>query len=305
MNNKLISGLCVAISFGILALVIDPITDKLAALLKSNPTVIINKPNVYYKEANYLYVKQTEDFIPYSSQALKDVFFSILNNGYETFTFYCPVEYPDCIKDVHTLSSDADTLTHINNYVSPFNNFKNIRVIYDETGEVTIEIEKLYTNEEITTINNELDKIINQQIKPEMDLEEQILTIHNYIINKTQYDVKKIDGKSTYRSNTAYGPIIEGHAICGGYADAMALFLNRLKVPNFKVASSTHVWNAVFLEGNWLHLDLTWDDPVDEGNRSSNNLIHKFYLISTATLEDYQITDHDFPKIVYQEMVSK
>ena len=81
----------------------------------------------------------------------------------------------------------------------------------------------------------------------------------------------------------------------------MALVLYRLGLDNYKVASNTHVWNAVFLDGEWLHLDLTWDDPVSE-DRSKNNLLHKFFLIDTPTLESFDIKDHTYSKAIYREL---
>ena len=81
----------------------------------------------------------------------------------------------------------------------------------------------------------------------------------------------------------------------------MALVLDRLEVANFKVASSTHVWNAVLIDDEWLHLDLTWDDPVSV-DHSKDTLLHKFYLINTETLEEFDINDHSFNKSVYREL---
>ncbi len=282
---------------------IGTITDNLAKLLRKEPTIIIAKPNSYYKSYNYKFVEESKDFIPYSKQDLKNIFFSILNNGYQTFTFYCPSEYTDCLSDVNSFSSDTNLLTNINNFVSPFNNFTDLKVIYDETGEVTVKINKLYTPEEINTINNKIETIISNEITSDMELEDKVLKIHDYIINNTKYDEDRINGIIKYKSNIAYGPLIENYGICGGYADAMALFLNKWNIPNYKVASSTHVWNAIYINEQWLHLDLTWDDPVSE-DRSIDTLLHKFYLIDTKTLEDYEITDHDFNKTVYRELVT-
>ncbi|MDD2504971.1 MAG: transglutaminase domain-containing protein [Bacilli bacterium] len=282
---------------------INPVTDKLAKVLRREPTVIITKPNSYYKSYNYKYVKESKTYIPYSKQDLKDIFYSILNNGYQSLTFYCPSEYTDCLNDVNSFSSDANLLTHINNFVSPFNTFSDIKVIYDETGEVTVKINKLYTTEEINQINSQIDKIIAKEIKEDMELEDKVLKIHDYVINTTKYDEDRINNIIKYKSNIAYGPLIEKYGICGGYADTMALFLNRWNVPNFKVSSTTHVWNAIYINDTWLHLDLTWDDPVSE-DRTINTLLHKFYLIDTKTLEEYNITDHDFNKTIYQELAN-
>lgn len=291
------------IGLGVLAFKLDDITDKLAKVLRREPTVVISKVNSHYKNNGFEFVKESTNYIPYSRQDLKDIFYSSLNSGYETFTFYCPTEYFECLDDVHSFSSDNSLLTHINNFVSPFNNFDNIKVVYDETGEVTIKVNKLYSPDEINVINQEIDRIIATELTSEMELEDKILTIHDYIINKTKYDEERLDGIINYKSNIAYGPLIEGYGICGGYSDAMALFLNRWNVPNFKVASDTHVWNGVYIGDTWLHLDLTWDDPVSE-DRSKDTLLHKFYLINTLALEGYEITDHDFNKTIYRELAN-
>jgi len=280
---------------------LDFITDKIAILLKHQPTVIITNPNEYYKNNNYKFVQESIDYIPYSKQDIKNIFYSILNNGYDKFTFYCPSQYVDCTKDVNTISTDSTLLTHINNFISPFNNFSSIKVINNESGEINVEVTKAYQQLEIDEINKKIDYIMHNYLTSDIALEDKILTIHDYIINNTKYDQDRINGIINYKSNIAYGPLIENFAICGGYADAMALFLNRLNVPNFKVASETHVWNAIFINNQWLHLDLTWDDPVSQYS-DHNTLIHKFYLIDTITLKNYDIKDHDYDETIYQEL---
>ncbi|NLA33057.1 MAG: hypothetical protein GX864_03880, partial [Mollicutes bacterium] len=97
----------------------------------------------------------------------------------------------------------------------------------------------------------------------------------------------------------AYGTLIQGKAICSGYADAMAIFLSEFNIPNFKVASETHVWNAVYINNNWYHLDATWDDQID--SNGNEKLIHKFFLINSANLKKYASDDHIFDKTIYQE----
>ncbi len=280
---------------------IDFLTDKIALVLKHQPTVIISDPNENYKNNNYKFVQESIDFIPYSKQDIKNIFYSILNNGYDKFTFYCPSEYLDCTNDVNDISTDSALLTHINNFISPFNNFSSIEVNYNKAGEINIQVIKAYQTAEIDEINNKIDVIIQNYLNNDMALEDKILTIHDYIINNTKYDQNRINGIKTYKSNIAYGPLIQNYGICGGYADAMALFLNRLGVPNFRIASESHVWNAVKINNRWLHLDLTWDDPVSQYS-NKDNLIHKFFLIDSNTLQNYDTKDHDFDKTIYQEL---
>ncbi len=281
----------------------NKITTTVSETLESKPKVVISDPNSYYKKVDYSFVKRSKDYIPYSKQDIKDIFYSILNSGYDTFTFYCPSEYTECLDDIAALSEDKDALTNINNFVNPFNSFNNIKVIYSTSGEVNVEISKLYTEDEIISIKNRMTEIKKEMFRDNMLNEDKILAVHDYIINHTRYDEKRQTNESTYKSNKAYGSLIEGYAVCGGYADAMALFLDELGIPNFKVSSSTHVWNAVFIHNKWLHLDLTWDDPVTI-NSDVQSLSHKFYLIDSNKLEEYKITDHEYDKAIYQELAN-
>ena len=73
-----------------------------------------------------------------------------------------------------------------------------------------------------------------------------IRKIHNYIINNTKYDSARADSNIIdYDSDIAYGPLLEGYALCGGYTEAMELFLEKLHIKSFRVASEEHIWNAV------------------------------------------------------------
>ncbi len=81
----------------------------------------------------------------------------------------------------------------------------------------------------------------------------------------------------------------------------MSLLLDKLGIKNFKIASKTHVWNAVYINNQWLHLDLTWDDPVSERGPI---LDHKYFLITTDELvkaDGDDIDTHVFDKTVYLE----
>lgn len=94
-------------------------------------------------------------------------------------------------------------------------------------------------------------------------LQKNITLAHDYIINNSKYDTDRSDlDIVNYKSDIAYGPLLQGYGICGGYTDAMQLFLEKLGVKSYRVSSEKHIWNAVNLNDNWYNLDLTWDDPV-------------------------------------------
>lgn len=285
---------------------IKPITNFFKNLINNNKTIIINPKNKYYKDYDFLFIKNTDNYTPYSYNDLLNIFYSVINNGWDEFTFYCPSEYSDCINDVELISNNQVLLSQINDFASPFNSFDEINTLYDETGEITISLNNTYTKEEQNIINEKLDSIISSNINDSMALEQKLKSLHDYIINTTKYDIDKNNtGESIYHSSTAYGALIEGFATCNGYADAYALILDRLGVKNYRITSDTHIWNAVYFNDEWLHIDLTWDDPVSESGK--DYLEHNYFLVDNDTLEkeDGTLVDHKFPKAVYLEFKNK
>ncbi len=290
--------LLLAFLLGLIVFNLEDVTDYTAGLVSATPEVTIESPNVYQTGNNFGYVRRSTDFVPYSKRDLLDIFYTILDNGYETFTFYCPSEYASCMTDIEDLTNNQTIITDIGNFVHPFNNFTHLKVVTGSLGEVNIIVTKMYSEKMISAINAKMDRIFDEQLTPDMALEDKILKIHDYIIDTTYYDQ---DGGEN--SGNAYGTLLEGKSKCAGYADAMAIALSRLGVKNYKVASEKHVWNAIYLNDEWSQIDLTWDDPiVQDGAVITDTIRHKFYMINTDTLWSYDTDEHSFDKNVYIEL---
>ncbi len=256
--------------------------------------------NEYYREYNFEYVKNTDDFEPENIVDIRNIFYTIINSGQETFSFYCPNEYTNCTDDVKSLANDQEVLSHINNFVHPYNSFKHIETQYNSLGKVTITISKNYDQKMIEATDAKVNQIIASSLSfAETDVEK-IKIIHDYIINNTRYDVDRSNRTIiNYKSDIAYGPLLQGFGICGGYSDAMQLFLDKLGIKSYRVASNTHVWNIVYVNGNWYHLDLTWDDPVT--TNGTQILDDKYFLIDTKTLHSLDTTEHIYNEEIYSE----
>ncbi len=293
---------------------VGKITDFLAKTISNKPVLTIEKGNEYTKNYDFKYVKNSKDYIPYSYNDLVDIVYSVINQGWQEFTFYCPSEYLDCMSDVTKITKDELTLTHLNNFVHPYNSFNSLKTSIKESGEITINVSYLYKEEEIKDINNYVDNLLKEQYDATLDDYENIKKIHDYIINNTKYDTIRNDtGESEYQSYNAYGPALQGYATCNGYADLMAIILSKLNYPNYKIAttkeeisyeSNGHVWNAVKIDNKWLHLDLTWDDPVSSDGK--DYLYHKYFLVTNEELQkadsgEVNVEEHNFDKTIYLE----
>lgn len=257
--------------------------------------------NSYARDNEFAYVSLTDDFTPENKQDLLNIYYTIINSGKDNFSFYCPEEYTNCIADIKDLANDQSMLSHINNFVHPYNGFRHIETEYDSLGKITIYIEKTYSTDKINEINKKVATIYKSEIKDTDTTEEKIKKIHDYIINNSKYDVERSDSKIVkYDSDTAYGNLIQGYGLCGGYTDSMAIFLDLLGIKNYKVSSENHVWNALELDGKWYHLDLTWDDPIT--TNQTDILEYNFFLIDTDELKKIENTQHNFPTKIYQEL---
>ena len=257
--------------------------------------------NSYYLKYNFEYVKQIEEINLNNKTDLMNLYYTIINNGYDTFDFMCPDKYTDCIDDVTVAANNPKELSNINGFVHPYNSFDVIETRYDALKRVKLNIRKTYDEETINLLNDKVEEIVKKEIKNEANTKKIIKKVHDYIISHTKYDKERTDKNIiNYQSNTAYGVLFEGYGICSGYADTMAIFLNYFDIPNFKVTSENHVWNAVNIDGKWYHLDLTWDDPILSNGKDIVD--DTYFLITTQQLKKLKDSQHNFDEKIYLEL---
>ena len=281
----------------------DDINTIINKYFKWNNIVTLGDKNEYYRDYDFDFVQNTNNFRPNNYQDLLNIYYTVLNAGKSNFTFYCPNSYDNCLSDVKKLANDQDTLSDINNYVHPFNGFNHIESEYDSLGRVTINIIRSYDDNDIKMITSKIDELLPQLVSNTNSLENNIKNVHDYIVNNSKYDSNRSDkGVTSYKSDTAYGPLFEGYALCGGYTDLMELFLERMNIKSFKVSSENHIWNAVYINNNWKHLDLTWDDPVATDGK--DYLEYNYFLIDTDQLLTLEQTEHNFNLKHYKELTT-
>lgn len=278
---------------------IDIITEYTQKIFLSNRKVILTEANEYKRNYDYITFSYEEDYVPYNKKDIENILFNVLNNGWDTFTFYCPIEYKECEKDAQEISNDKVLVTMISNYVSPYNTFSHITTTI-EYKQVTWQIEKKYKEEEINALKQKIDSIINELNLNNLTDHDKIKVLHNYIIKNTMYDNNMATtNESVYQSNKAYGSLIEGYAVCSGYSDAISLFLDEFNIPNIKVSSDNHVWNLVYIDGSWKHLDLTWDDT------ENIYTFYNYFLINTEELKNLDATEHNYDISFYLELINQ
>lgn len=255
------------------------------------------KENNYHNNINSSYIKETDDLLVHNNNELYNVYFTAINRGYDKLTFYCDKSYKKCIDDINKLDESNTAFSYINQLVKVFNSYSTIESTY-LNGRVDIKINKKYSNNDIKRINNEINRIIEElHINDYEDVKDKIKIFHDYIASTNTYDNEKADNdNNTYHSDTAIGTLFEGKSICSGYTDTMSIFLDKLNIPNTRVATKEHVWNALYYNNKWIHIDLTWDDPVSS---SDNVILYNYFMIDTNKLQEIDNEEHNFDKNIY------
>lgn len=275
------------------------LTNEVVIPNKDKEPVTINYNG--YKFDDWLFVHNITDFTAYKYEDFNNIFYTILNSGEKEFSFNCSDTYQSCKEDVQNYINTDETLGNINNLVHPYNSFKNIQVTITNYGKVTIIVEHIYNEEQINYVNNEIENFINNNINTSMSDNDKIKAFHDYIINNTKYDqeVKTDEEKILLSSYNAYGLLTNKKAICGGYTDALAIYLNMLGYKNYRIATNEHIWNLVNVNNKYLHIDATWDDPVT--SNGSDQLLHDYFLIDSNTLHNQDPNEHNYNTNIYLE----
>ena len=254
------------------------------------PTELIT--NKYQKEIDESFVHMTNNFIATSRQDILDIYYTIMASGMSEFTFFCDNDYKDCINEVLKVNDDQELLSQINNFVHVYNSFKTIKTTYTTNGKITLYINRTYSENDIEKINKRLDELENKIIDKSKNERDNIKEIHDYIINNTKYNVED-ENKTNTESSSALGVFFNNLATCNGYTDATSLLLDRLGVKNVRISNDDHIWNLVYLDGKWLHLDVTWDDPVN--NLNKDMLLYDYFLKETSEMD----AKHNYNKEIF------
>lgn len=117
------------------------------------------------------------------------------------------------------------------------------------------------------------------------------LAIHDYLVSNIQY------GGTEEESYDAYSALINGQAVCSGYAEAFKTLLDILGIENKVITGEgngvAHGWNLVNLDGEWYHVDVTWDDPVN----GDGTISHKYFNVTDTDIAiDHTWEVADYPE---------
>ncbi len=118
---------------------------------------------------------------------------------------------------------------------------------------------------------------------------EKVKYIHDTIIAGCDYT---LSGGEYIRD--ADGALINGKALCEGYAKAFAYICQSIGIEAIcvsgEVDDAPHMWNLVKLDGNWYHMDVTFDDPISDKPMCE----YTYFGLTTAGISKTHDIDNPF-----------
>ena len=162
-------------------------------------------------------------------------------------------------------------------------------------GDVTIDASASYltTYDEEQQVSQRVAQILAEIVTDGMTDEHIEKAVHDWIVQHVAYDTNGTE-------YSAYGALFQGTAVCQGYA-LLAFKMLRDAGVGARIIDGlgdgvNHAWNMVYLCGQWYHLDVTWDDPVPDGQTP---IRYTYFNLSDVEMG----ADHSWEQGAYPEAV--
>ena len=168
---------------------------------------------------------------------------------------------------------------------------------YSSSSETVLQILPQYimTGTELEDAQAAFDAAVEQILSgldSSMTEFEKELYLHDVLAGMVTYEF-------TDNAHNAYGALVEGKAVCEGYAEALQYLLQRAGIQSFIATGSSinpgtgvgeaHAWNYVRIDGQYYHVDLTWNDQDEY-------LFHAYFNQTDAIIqEDHAINETAYP----------
>lgn len=131
-------------------------------------------------------------------------------------------------------------------------------------------------------------EIVLKDIDPSWDDKEKALAIHDYLGQSITYDF-------TPNDQTPYGALVEKRCVCNGYATSYEMLMDFLGIQTIRVVSEpmNHAWNMIKLDGDWYHVDNTWDD-VNINDLADPYVSYNYFLRTDDEMQRDDLRHYDW-----------
>lgn len=224
-----------------------------------------------------------------------------MQRGDRKFSLYINGRLP---KPLSELLQDAFDITHLQ---QPFHTQhcgrQQSRYVNVSKNRIKIDFTMTYrmTRDEHAWVTSEINRILAQFITDDMTDLQKIVAVHDYIVRNHQYEMN-----TTGSPFTVFTFMHEKQGVCMAYALLFVKMMEELSIPCYYVIGKAdgesdlgHAWNMVQLDGEWYHIDATWNDL---GSKMKHHEIrYRYFLRSDAFMK----RDHHWNPDHYPQCLSE
>lgn len=212
------------------------------------------------------------------------------------FTLYVNGRLP---KSIDQLLEDAFEQSHMQHpFYTQHCEFRSYRYMNVSKSRVKIDFTIQYrmNRKHEKWMLDEIESILKAITRPTMTTLEKIVAVHDYVAKTFTYDLHTAG--SPY---AVYTFMQEKHGVCMAYALLFEKMMEMLEIPCYYVigkadgeSDAGHAWNMVELDGQWYHIDVTWNDI---GSKSKKHEIrYRYFLCSDELMKkDHQWNLRQYP----------
>ncbi len=163
-------------------------------------------------------------------------------------------------------------------------------VSYTEQSVISIAPEYMMSGETLKNAKLLFEQVLSNTVAQVADMQDEY-EIEKYLHDRLAVGVTYVESANAHN---AYGALVEGKAVCEGYAEALQCLLHRAGIQSLIVLGSSinpstgisenHAWNMVRINGKYYHTDLTWND------QESTLFYAYFNQTDSVITEDHVIT---------------
>lgn len=214
---------------------------------------------------------------------------------YSSFSPTYEIQYKGSTERIEKIVEEAyDSAIKRDDFVYGHISKHSIRFEYGrKTAKIFGEQSYLMTPEQAAYVEMNAQEIVATIEKSAKTDVEKVRAVNDYIVANTAYTEQT---KSSPHS--AYTVLAEHGGVCQGYALLAHTLLQKLGFETQYivgyVGKEGHAWNLVKLDGQWYHLDTTWNDPVPDRNGA---IRYQYFLVDDRTMaRDHTWIANDYPK---------
>ena len=229
-----------------------------------------------------------------NAEQLADAFFYHFSRLDTEFT----IEYRGSTEGIERmLTSATEEASQRDTYIAGHLSNREMEYEYRKT-EATIRVKQSYlTNAEQERAVEDIVASIMSTIEPEAMTDfEKVKFVNDYIVKNTIYSEDSVAS-----SHSAYAVAYEGKGVCQGYALFAQKLLQELGMESMYVVGEVytggHAWNLVKVDGQWYHMDTTWNDPVPD---RGNGVRYDYFLLNDRDMR----VDHSWEAAAYPKAQS-